>query len=599
MLQDDKEDTTRERSQLSQPSIKGVSCRWCQFGRHLRRVVTILVTGCLVVSYAFADADPPLQVGSIQVQLQDIFAYDEVAVARGINRLLRRSMNAAHVTTREWVVRSELLFDTGDPYDPALLAESERNLRAAGFLSHVAVTAIDTTADGRVNVLVTTKESWTLEAGVSFAVASSDDQRWRVTLADENFIGYGFELLAAVGQVPDADYTRLGFRMNRFLHTPLTVDADFDNRSDGYNNGLRITVPFRAADQTWAANFQVQDQDIGVRWYLSNGGPAGTDPAADDRLYAVLPRHWTGVNVGLQRRISPVGRGRVWRLGLGLNVTNLRYDITGSSNELSDGRFVDLSFLDEPGEPMDRATGTEVWPYLTVASVGREWVKTCYLLRYGSDEDIPLAPAFRLQLGPSGPQLGSTSGEKMRMITTVDIRNWDQFGRTFLVQWIDGTAVVGRRDDRYHKIDAMIGSYVRFGPQDRPFTLKTFVEGIHSDRWRGDKIAVLGLDRGLRTLGLDGMAGEKMLRWSTEIGRTTRWELLDLLRTGWGLYYGAGIATWNDETRDLGDVRHEAGVGLRLGFSRSSGSPLARIDLTRDLSGEDGWVVTTVSSGFF
>lgn len=548
---------------------------------------------------ASGDTERPLRVGEITLDMDGIFTDEEVADASGLNRTLRRTLNSLHVDTRPWVVSKELLFRTGEIFRPELLAESERNLRGLGFLNNVSIVPTDTTDDGRVNIAVRTRETWTLAAEFSFALAGDGEVRWDASLADKNFLGYGLEMRGSLGHTPDANYGGVFVKMNHVQHTPLTASLNIDERSDGHNRSLRVALPFRSNDQPWAASAQVWDERFGVRWYLSNGGPAGADPSREERLYTLLERQRTGLQLDVLRRISDLSSDRVWRFGPGLRISRLDYVITGSGYTMSDGRTLDLSYLDTPGETLARDTGTEVWPYAVIASQGRRWDKTRFLLRYGNEEDVPLDPAFTVQVGPAAPMLGTTTGEGWRIIAEGDFRNWVRVGDSYFLQRVDGRVVFGQVEDRHHRLDAVVGAIVRMGSPQRPFTLRTFVEGVHSEGLRGDQIPVLGLDRGLRTLGLDGMAGEKLLRWSAELGRGIDWVPLGLVRLGWGVYYGGGLARWTDETRDLGDARHEAGLGLRLGFTRSGDSPVARVDLTRDLSGEDGWVLTTVTGGFF
>jgi hypothetical protein len=580
----------------------------CHVDMASARFVMVLLTACLAMMPATSLAADPavavpdstdLRIGSISLQMDNIFTDEEVRSAEGINRTVRRTLNSLHFKTRPWVVSKELLFESGDPFRPRLLAESERNLRSLGFLNNVAVVPTDTTADGRVNVDVRTRETWTLGAEFSFALAGDGDVRWDASLSDKNFLGYGLEVRGSLGHGLDASYGGVFLKMNRVQHTPLSAWLNLDERSDGHNRGFRVALPFRSDDQLWSASVQVWDQRLDTRWYLSNGGPAGADPAAEERLYTLLPRDREGMQIDLMKRFSDAHEGRIWRLGAGLRISRLDYMVTGNSFVLSDGRVADLSYLDEPGETLARDTGTEVWPYLVVTSSGRSWVETRFLLRYGNAEDIPLDPAFVLQVGPTGPWLGTTSGEGTRLVIEGEYRNWSRLGRSFLLQDIEGRVVLGPLADRHHRLDAIMGAITRIGPEVRPFTIKAFAEGVHSEGLRGDLIPVLGLDRGLRTLGLDGMAGEKLLRWSCEIGRGIDAIPFGLLRMGWGVYYSGGLARWTDESRDLADARHEAGVGLRLGFTRSGTSPVARLDLTRDLSGDDGWVVTTVTGGFF
>src|SRR5687767_3341383 len=66
-------------------------------------------------------ADPALVVQRVLLEPRDIFdPHERSWLARMANRL--------HFQTRPWVVRRELLFEPGEPYDSALVAESERNL---------------------------------------------------------------------------------------------------------------------------------------------------------------------------------------------------------------------------------------------------------------------------------------------------------------------------------------------------------------------------------------------------------------------------------------------------------------------------------------
>lgn len=561
------------------------------------------LSGCLVGSGVAQETVPAdttgLRIGKIALEMRGIFTSDEVAAASGPNRLLRRGMNALHWDTRPRVVRRELLFRSGDPYRPALLAESERNLRGLGLVNEIEVVATDTTDDGRVNVSVRTRETWTLGAEFSFALAGDGEVRWDASLAEENFLGYGMEALGALGNSLDATYGRLYFKLNRVFHTPLSVRLNVDERSDGFDRWVETALPIRADDQRWSARATVWDQSFRVRWYLSNGGPAGQDPTSEQRLYALLPRQRSGMNIHLMRRISRDHGGRVWRVGAGLRITHRDYQLGGSAYVLSDGRVMDLSYLGNPGETLARDTGTEAWPYLVISSSGRRWTKTRYLLRYGNDEDIPLDPSFTIQAGPCAPALGSTAGQGDRVLVEGSFRNWSQVGRSFFTQRLDGEVTLGHRGDRQHRLDAILGAHLRTGAAVRPYNLKVYLEGVHGAGLRGDEVPVLGLDRGLRTLNLDGMTGERLLRWSAELGRGLGWTPLDLVRMGWGVFYGGGLARWSDEDRGLADARHEAGVGLRLGFTRAGNSPVARVDLTHDLAGDAGWVVTTVTGGFF
>ena len=80
------------------------------------------------------------------------------------HKLLFHLANRLHVTTRPRVVEQKLLFDTGDPYDPRLLRETARHLRSQGYLYDASIRPIRY-RDGRVDILVVTRDVWTLSLG--------------------------------------------------------------------------------------------------------------------------------------------------------------------------------------------------------------------------------------------------------------------------------------------------------------------------------------------------------------------------------------------------------------------------------------------------
>ena len=565
----------------------------------------LLLTTCPAARAQVAAPDSaavaPLRVGAISIDVSDIFTEQEVAAASGPNRLLRRAMNTLHINTRPGVLRRELVFAEGDSLDLSRLAESERNLRSLGILNRISVAPADTGADGRVGVAITARETWTLGVGVNFALAGNGDIRWNLALTEKNFLGSGTVVQGSVGNDLDATYGGVYLRRDHALATPLRLEFNLDERSDGHDRWARVTLPFRRDDQRWSMNVEGWTRRYAGRYYLSNAGPAGVDPTRPTSLYALVPRDDRGVELEV-RRLLDDGRGdRIWRAGLGLEVRRLDHQVGNGLFYLSDGRVADLGYLDEPGQPLHRDQGVSVWPYLTIASKSRTWVKTRFLQRYGNLEDVPIGPAWELRLGPVGPAMGATAGYGDAWRALLGASNWVQLGESFLVQSVslDATVLADEADDRQHLADVLVGGYRRFGPAERPYTAKTFVEAVHGDGRRGDKVTVLGLDRGLRTLDIDGMAGDRLLRWSAEVGRVLPMVPLDLVQVGWGVFYSGGLARWQDEDRDLSGARHEIGAGLRFGGTRSGTAELARVDVTWDATGESGVVITTVSRGYF
>ena len=158
------------RARLSTPNM---TTKYCQIGIYDRRFVRLLLPGLILLATLARAADetasqtPQLTVGEIVFDSRDIFSENEIRNTNSGLSFMRRTMNELHSNTRQYVLRRELLFESGDVFNPDRLAETERNLRALGYLNNVSVTAVDTTSDGRVNIKIATRESWTLRTSFS------------------------------------------------------------------------------------------------------------------------------------------------------------------------------------------------------------------------------------------------------------------------------------------------------------------------------------------------------------------------------------------------------------------------------------------------
>src|SRR4029453_1625960 len=105
---------------------------WHTYPRRIVRLLLALLTIGAVAraEERSADAMPsPAQleaegaiIGTIYVDAQNIFDVNDPAE----DKTIYRGANALHVTTREGVIRQQLLFRTGEPYSQRKIEESER-----------------------------------------------------------------------------------------------------------------------------------------------------------------------------------------------------------------------------------------------------------------------------------------------------------------------------------------------------------------------------------------------------------------------------------------------------------------------------------------
>ena len=576
----------------------------CQNGVNVWVSAILVMTHLLVSLPGLCDGAPDLTVGKITIQTRDIFSQEELAGVGGPLRLLQGGMNALHIQTHPYVLRRELLFRTGEPFRPELLAETERNLRDLGFLNNIRVTSVDTAADGRVAVLVSTRDSWSLQANAAYARASGGDTRWTLQLSDNNFLGHGFTLGAGVGSDENAGYWNAWFRKRRLTRLHLQVGFDYAQRDDGHYRNVFISKPFYAQDDLWLVEAGAWDGLSDRRYYLSNAGPAGADPTRQASLYAKLPTHAKGLRLRFQRLISPRGEGRIWRLGTGLRVTDLAVNpAERSAWPLSDGRWAGLGFLVDPGTALWRELGTTYYPSLWLRTQGRTWSKARFVRQYGPVEDLPLGLVLDLKAGPLRHHchaLDGAGGCGWSWRYEFAASRWLRLG-----PWLgtlDGWGIwqpAELADHSSHLLGLTTGWIGRLGPENEPWITRVFAEYAAGRNLMASDVLVLGLSRGLRTLEFDGMAGDRLVRWNVEQGKAAPWEVLGMFRMGAAVFYNGGCAWFTDEDRSLADARHEVGVGLRIGPTRSASAHVSRLDMSWDLQGSGSPVFTATTRGFF
>lgn len=183
---------------------------------------------------------------TVVVLREDLFAPEE---ARG-NALLR-FFNGLHTTTRPGVIRRELLFEAGQPYDSARLAESERQLRARQIFREV---EIDTgrVDGGRLAAIVRTKDAWSLEPRIDFGIASDGTVTGSFGATESNVAGTGNVLRAWYVREVDRDGLVLGGGIRRLAGSELSGGGTYMDLSDRNSGSWGAGDPFRSVADRWS-----------------------------------------------------------------------------------------------------------------------------------------------------------------------------------------------------------------------------------------------------------------------------------------------------------------------------------------------------------
>lgn len=195
------------------------------------------------------------RIGEIRIVAQDIF---DTADPKE-DKLLFRWANSLHVRTRPGVIERALLFKTGEPLSVRLLDETERLLRSNRYLYDVQFRPV-ALHDGVVEIEVLTRDTWTLDPGVS-AGRSGGANSSGIHLKEYNLLGTGTSV--SLGRSTNVDRTSNEFQFSndRAFGTWTSLSYSHASNSDGRRDAASVVRPFFALDARWAAGVMASKDD--------------------------------------------------------------------------------------------------------------------------------------------------------------------------------------------------------------------------------------------------------------------------------------------------------------------------------------------------
>lgn len=176
-----------------------------------------------------------------------------------------RAADFLHIRTRTWVVRQLLLVKPGEVANAQQVYEAIRRLRRQGFFRGADITATSC-SNGLVNARVDVRDAWTLKMDTSFG-RSGNTNHWRFRLIDANFLGTGRTLVVGHVKTIERSMNVLEYRAPTFLNTDWTLDATYEQLSDGRVESLNLARPFLLNTTPWSASLSVLDQRLHLDFY--------------------------------------------------------------------------------------------------------------------------------------------------------------------------------------------------------------------------------------------------------------------------------------------------------------------------------------------
>jgi hypothetical protein len=499
----------------------------------LRRLITCLALGFSVPLPARAQEPvrepPPPVVDTIIVVTQDVYGPAEAR-----SSFLFRLANGLHFTTREAIVRREILFDAGAPYDSALVAETERNLRRMGIFRRAIIDTVR--MDGRLAAVVGTADGWTTELQLNMRFTAGTFS-WGTGLIERNFLGRAAQAGVTYRDEPDRNAVTLRAGTDRVLSSSLALRGFYDDLSDGNRGVWSIGVPFRAWSDRHSFGLegyaglervlQYRDGEVAQTYQRSSfiqTGQVSTAPVASTGKYL---------------RIGLVGQYKREEYVLAADTGQLLPDSAsgaiGAFVELASARFKVVTHYNG----FDREYDLDLSSRLSLST----WLAPSSWGYRATGVGLGLS----LQTGASlGPNFALFEGRANGLFTSAGLDS----GQVSVALTL-ATRLIPKNATVFH---------LEVGVQDNP------PPGLEFD---------LGHGVGPRLFGPHSFTGSRSAWGSLEHRAFLVDEVIGLLGIGFAAFVDYGGAWYDDQSSRLGG---DIGFGLRIGATRATGANVGRID---------------------
>ncbi len=166
-------------------------------------------------------------------------------------------INLFHSTTKESIVRRELLFAEQDVYHEALIEETMRNLRGMAIFALVRIVPVQTAKANEVGVIVHTRDLWSLRFEQSFNVTTQVNLQLR--LEERNLFGRNKRLGVDLSLVPKTYMLQPYYYARRVMGSRMSLSENAGvifnretGRAEGSTFGFSVGEPFYQLKQTYS-----------------------------------------------------------------------------------------------------------------------------------------------------------------------------------------------------------------------------------------------------------------------------------------------------------------------------------------------------------
>ncbi|MGH8318446.1 MAG: hypothetical protein ACREUL_10755 [Steroidobacteraceae bacterium] len=487
-------------------------------------------------------------IGRIEIDNENIFDLNNPKDNNWFFRLADR----LHPVTRVATIREQLLFHTGERFSRHLLAESARILRANPYFYDASIRPI-AYHDGRVDILVLTRDVWTLNPGFDYS-RTGGTNRTGVQIEDVNTLGTGTDVRLEHSTSVDRTESDVQVMNPHTFGTWFTTDLAYGSLSDGKMRQFILDRPFYSLETQHAGGITVSE--ITEDDSLYDLGQEVDKFADHTRFFQIYSGFSHGLDNGWTRRYS----------------AGLSYD---------EHTFADSNLWTGPTVlPQNRKF---VYPWLRFDLVQDQWVKLHNHDQIERTEDFDMGAYATVQLGWADTAFGSQNAVPFQLAAGDGYELTR--GNTLLVSSVytgrveGGSLENGVLNSAVRFYDEQSG-YWPFRSSNGNWLFYTTLEATAGKRLDLEDQILLGGDNGLRGYPLRYQDGTSRALLSLEERYFSNWYPFRLFRVGAAVFFDMG-RTWGRvplAQPSLG-MLEDAGFGLRFGNARTGLGNVIHVDL--------------------
>jgi hypothetical protein len=504
--------------------------------------------------------------------------------------------NIFHVTSKPGSVRAEVVVEDGEPWSDERVLESTRRLRDPLYSSIVIAVPVKTGDPDQVDLLVITRDVWSLRLNTKWDIQGSNLLGLTMSLSENNFLGR--RKTVAVGLTMDQGAIAAGplYIDKNFLGQHIDFRARVDKiftrktldvfapdgthiptgdpggiqdesklRSEGTAITAQMTKTLWSLRSTWGYGWSFSYRDSVSRSYLFTGVRRFDDP--DTAEAEMLPREYR-----LRTWSARASATRQWGTDLKHSV-EAGYNVSSIQPSLLDTPIfqgVDPTVLDHFRETVFARDEVASYPFVEYSLFEPRYVTVRNLDTYELAEDLRFGPSLSLGIAQTFRTLGST----YRFTRPSASAGWTfPWGRDGFARISAGGQV---RLQEGETIDNTATGGVRIATPTLASLFRVLLQASVDTRWNDappDDYYTLGSDNGLRGYGVAEFFGDRRVIGQLE-ARSVPYHFWVLGLGGVVFYEGGSVASSFKQMQYF----HDVGFGLRMLIPQSS-RELFRFDL--------------------